>query len=67
VIIVWRRKDRSIFVHGFAKNERDNVGAKDLADLKGLAAMFLGYDDGSLDKAVAEGELTEVDCRAEEN
>lgn len=65
VIVVWRRKDRGIFVHGFAKNERDNIDDNDLADLKDLAALFLSYDDKKLDRAVSEGELVEVNCRGE--
>src|SRR3990172_782044 len=55
-VIVWRRKDRSIFVHGFAKSERDDVDDRDLADLKGLAALFLSYGSRQLDEAVAAGE-----------
>lgn len=65
-VIVWRQGDRSIFVHGFAKNERDNIGDADLADLKGLARLLLGYRREQLDKAVAAGELMEVSCGAEE-
>jgi len=67
VIVLWRRKDRSIFLHGFAKNERDNIDGRDLGDLKDLAAMFLGYSSAKLDRAVVEGELLEVNCRVEEN
>jgi hypothetical protein len=67
VIVVWRRRDRAVFLHGFAKNERGNVSATDLADLKGLAAMFLSYSDQQIDKAVSEGELTEVNCGGQED
>jgi hypothetical protein len=66
-VIVWRRKDRSIFVHGFAKSERDNVDARDLADLKGLAALFLSYGSRQLDEAVAAEELVEVNCGGQES
>jgi len=54
-------------VHGFAKNERDNVDDRDLADLKGLAALFLSYGSRQLDEAVAAGELVEVNCGSQES
>jgi hypothetical protein len=65
-VIVWRRRDRSIFVHGFAKNERDNIDHADLADLKELAKLLLSYGSQQLDKAVAARELVEVICGDEE-
>ena len=67
VIVIWRRKDRSIFVHGFAKNERDSIDDTDLADLKELARLFLTYDSKKLTRAVVEGELVEVNCRGKES
>jgi hypothetical protein len=65
-VIVWRRRDRSIFIHGFAKNERDNIDDRDLADLKNLAKLLLSYGSEQLNKAVAEGELMEVSCGNQE-
>ena len=59
-IIAWRAKDRSIFVYAFAKNMRDNISDAELADLKDLAALFLGYSSEEIDRAVAAGELLEV-------
>jgi hypothetical protein len=59
-IIAWRAKDRSIFVYAFAKNVRDNISGAELADLKDLAALFLGYSSKEIDRAVAAGELFEV-------
>jgi hypothetical protein len=67
VIVIWRRKDRSIFVHGLAKNERDSIDDKDLASLKDLAALFLTYDSKKLNRAVVEGELVEVSCHDKES
>jgi hypothetical protein len=61
-IIAWRSRERSIFVYGFAKSRRDNIGEADLAQLKDLAALLLGYDDKELRAAVAAGELLEVTC-----
>ena len=47
-LIVFRAGTRAIFVHGFAKNEKDNIEREDLAALKRLAAEMLalgGEDD----------------------
>jgi hypothetical protein len=67
VIIVWRRRDRAVFLHGFAKSERANISARDLADLKDLATMLLGYSDQQIGTASIKGELTEVNCSGEED
>jgi hypothetical protein len=40
-LIVFRAGTRAIFVHGFAKNEKDNIEREDLAALKRLAAEML--------------------------
>ena len=49
------------FVHGFAKNERDNIRDDELAAFKMLAAEMMAYDDKTLAKAIGNGTLTEVD------
>jgi len=40
-LIVFRAGTRAFFVHGFAKNEKDNIEREDLAALKRLAAEML--------------------------
>ncbi len=54
------------FVHGFAKNEQDNIRDDELAAFKLLAAELLAYDvaydDGALAAAMGNGTLTEVVC-----
>ena len=59
-IILFRAKHRAVFVHGFAKNERDNIRDDELAAFKMLAAEILNYDDAEIAKVVAAGTLTEV-------
>lgn len=59
-LIALRRGDRAIFIYGFAKNERDNIGPDDLEDLKRTAGILLGLGEGALANAVAAGELKEV-------
>lgn len=61
-IILFRAKSRTFFVHGFARNEVDNIRANELADFKKLADLVLAYDDKVLDKAIASGVFMELTC-----
>lgn len=61
-IAVFRARKRTIFVHGFAKNERDNIDANELVALKRLAAELLKHDDRAMARAVASGALVEITC-----
>ncbi len=61
-LIVFRAGTRAIFVHGFAKSEKDNIEKDELVAVKKLAAELLGYDDKTLARAVASGVLQEVKC-----
>ena len=61
-IILFRIGERAFFVHGFAKNEQDNIRDDELAAFKLLAAELLAYDDEALAKAIGNGTLTEVAC-----
>ena len=54
-IILFRICERALFVHGFAKNERDNIRDDELDAFKMLAAMMMAYDDDALDKAIENG------------
>jgi hypothetical protein len=61
-LIVFRAGARAIFVHGFAKNEKDNIERDEVAALKKLAAELLAYDDKTIARVVASGVLVEVTC-----
>lgn len=60
VIVAWRQGVRLFFLHGFAKNEKDNITKKEKAALVRLAEVYMGYDDVTLAKIVAEGDLLEI-------
>ncbi len=64
-LIVFRAGTRSVFVHGFAKSERDNIARDELVALKKLASELLAYDDMALFRAIYAGELIEVTCDEE--
>jgi len=59
-IILFKVGGHSFFAHGFAKNEKANVSAKELKALKQLAAVYLSLSDDEIEAAVAAGELIEV-------
>jgi len=64
-MIVFRAGTRAVFVHGFAKNEQDNIEKGELIALKKLAAEMLAYDDKTLARIVSSGVLLEVKCDEE--
>ena len=59
-IILFRAGTRAFFVHGFAKSERDNFDAAELAAFKLLATQLLAYDNVALAKVIAAGTLMEI-------
>ena len=65
-IILYRRGERSFFVYGYPKNERDNITDEELEAFRDLAKLMLGYTDEELDEAVANEKLREVE-RDDEN
>jgi hypothetical protein len=59
-IILFKVGGHSFFAHGFAKNNKANVSAKELKALKHLANVLIGFSDEQLQAAKAAGELSEV-------
>lgn len=59
-IILFKVGGHSFFAHGFAKNNKANVSAKELKALKQLANVLIGFSDEQLQAAKAAGELSEV-------
>lgn len=61
-MICFRAGERAIFVHGFAKNEVENIRPDELTAMKKLAAAMLAYRKDEIEMAVASGTLMEVKC-----
>jgi len=59
-VIAYRASQRSVFLYGFAKNERDNIDDRELNDLKKLARLYLAYSDSQIAVALESTELKEV-------
>jgi hypothetical protein len=60
ILIAYRVTDRSIFLYGFAKNERENIDNDEIATLREIAAGWLNADKEGLERAVKMGVLQEV-------
>jgi hypothetical protein len=61
-LIAYRTSARTIFMYGFAKSAKDNIGDDELAALKRLAKEYLGYDKKKVDTQLKAGVWTEVIC-----
>ena len=61
-IVLFRREDRAFFVHGFAKNERENLRRDELRTLRRLAEDLFGLDRAELEAMLANGTISEVNC-----
>ncbi|MGP0070850.1 MAG: type II toxin-antitoxin system RelE/ParE family toxin [Bryobacteraceae bacterium] len=61
-IIVFRAGARAIFIHGFAKNDKDNIDKHELVALKKLAIELLACDHKAIARLVASQTLTEMTC-----
>jgi hypothetical protein len=59
-IIFFRAGGHCFLAHGFAKNEKSNVSAKELKALKRLAEVLLGFTGAQLRAAKTAGELIKV-------
>ena len=65
-IIAFRTSQRSVFLYGFAKNERDSIDDRELSEFKALAKHYLGFSDTQIATALAHSELREVMCDGQE-
>jgi len=59
-IIAFKVDDKSFFIFGFAKNQKDNIDKKELKALKLMAKCLLSYSDKQLEQAIKVSELIEV-------
>ena len=59
-LIFFRSGERSIFVFGFAKSDKANLNAEELAEFRKAAKEYLAFSQLQIDKLVKIGKLTEV-------
>ena len=61
-IVLFRWDERAFFVHGFAKNDRENLRRDEFGAVRELAKELLGLDEPGLDAMLANGTISEVNC-----
>jgi hypothetical protein len=59
-IICYKKDDRAIFVHGFAKNEKSNLSKKELIAFKELSKILLRLSPEEIEIAIKNKDLIEV-------
>ena len=59
-ILCYRKDDRAIFVHGFAKNEKSNLSKKELVAFKELSKILLRLSPEEIEIAIKNKYLIEV-------
>lgn len=64
-LMAFRAKERTVFVYGFPKNERDNIDADELEYWQRVARGFLQMVDVQLAMLIEKDELKEVNCHDE--
>ena len=60
VLPAYRVNTLSVFLYGFAKNERDNIDGDELATLRDIARGWFQANTTALARAVADGLVQEV-------
>jgi hypothetical protein len=63
--MAFRSKARTVFVYGFAKNERDNIDANELDYWQRVARAYLQMAEVQIAMLIEQDELEEVNCHAE--
>jgi hypothetical protein len=62
VLLAYRLQVRLVFLHGFLKNERDDIDHVERAALRRLAKELLEYSSDEIQRAVSGGALVELRC-----
>lgn len=66
VLMAYRRDAKAVFLYGFAKSERGNIGDDELETARDLAKAWLEADAARIARAVTDGLIQEVDYDEEE-
>ncbi len=59
-IICYKKEDKIIFIHGFAKNEKANLTVRERQGFKELAKILLNLSSSQIHIALLNGDLIEV-------
>lgn len=59
-LIAFSAGRRSLFLYGFAKNDRDNIGDDELHELRKLSQIFLGLNEAEIASALEIERMEEI-------
>ncbi|SLM33031.1 conserved hypothetical protein [Desulfamplus magnetovallimortis] len=59
-IICYKKDDRAIFIHGFAKNEKSNLSPKELHAMKEFSRIIIKLSQSEIEIAIQNGDFIEV-------
>jgi hypothetical protein len=59
-IIAYQAKRRAVFLYGFAKSERDNIGSGELLSLREIGQGWLAASAAKIIEALEDGALQEI-------
>lgn len=59
-LLIGFGSELSVFLFGFAKNERENIDDDELTTLREIAASFLNASNAKIEQALRDGTLIEV-------
>jgi hypothetical protein len=60
MLLAYRHGHRAVFLYGFAKNERENIGDDELQTLREAGAAWLAANAQQITRALKENALQEV-------
>lgn len=66
VLVAYEPNAMAVFIYGFAKSERDNIGDDELASAREIAQGWLQASEAQLARAIKDGLLQEVDDEDDE-
>ncbi|MCF8476335.1 MAG: type II toxin-antitoxin system RelE/ParE family toxin [Pseudolabrys sp.] len=61
MIVAYRAAGRAVFLYGFAKSDRDNIDADELAALRAIGANWLAASAELVGQAIEDGDLKEIE------
>ena len=59
-LIAFSSGQRSLFLYGFSKNDRDNIGENELRELRKLSQIFLGLSEENIVSALEIERMEEI-------
>ncbi len=60
-IILFKKNDRAIYVHGFEKKDRSNIGPDELEAFRKYAEVYFGYTNAEMKQLMEDGAFFQVE------